>query len=135
MDLGVEEVDAHQGQVGREARSGFSTNLRTRPALVQLGDAEALGVLHVRQEDLRRRQQRPLLAKAGRGRPGTLRLEAADEIAQVLLEEVVAQVHDEVLVAQELAGDQHGVGQPEGSLLLEVGDLQAPGRPVPDGRP
>ena len=51
---------------------------------------------------------------------------------QVLLEEVVPQVHHEVVVAQELPGYQDGVGQAQGRLLLEVGDLQAPFRPVPD---
>ena len=57
-------------------------------------------------------------------------METADEIAQVLLEKVVPEVHDEVLFAQEVPGYKHGMGQPERRLLPEVGDLQAPSRPV-----
>ena len=86
------------------------------------------------QEDLGRGHHRPLLAQAGGGGPGPLRFETADEISQVLLEKVVPQVHHEVVVAQEVPGYEHGMGQPEGRFLLEVGDLQAPSRTVPHRR-
>ena len=43
---------------------------------------------------------------------------------QVLLEQVVAEVHHEVVVAEELAGDEHAVGQAERRVLGDVGDLQ-----------
>ncbi len=52
---------------------------------------------------------------AGRG-------ERVDERGEVLLEQVVAEVHHEVLVAEELPGDQHAVGQPERLVLGDVGD-------------
>ena len=51
--------------------------------------------------------------------------------AQVLLEQVVAEVHDEVVVAQELAGDEHAMGQAERRVLADVGDLGAELLPSP----
>ena len=44
---------------------------------------------------------------------------------EVLLQQVVAEVHHEVVPAEEVAGDQHAVGQPERRLLRDVGDLGA----------
>ena len=40
-------------------------------------------------------------------------VERVDERGEVLLEHVVAEVHDEVVVAEEVAGDQHAVRQTE----------------------
>ncbi len=57
---------------------------------------------------------------------------ALGELDEALLEHVVAQVHDEVVVAQEVAGDQHAVGQAERGLLRDVGDLDAPAGAVAD---
>ena len=54
---------------------------------------------------------------------------------RLCFEQVVAQVHHEVVVAQEVPGDQHGVGQAERRLLRDVGDRQPPGRAVPDRGP
>ena len=51
------------------------------------------------------------------------RLEGLDERAEVLLEQVVAEVHDEVVGAEEVAGDQHAVGEAERGVLGDVGDL------------
>ena len=61
-------------------------------------------------------------------------LELAHEPGQVLLEQVVAQVHHEVVVAEELAGDEHAVGQAERRVLRQVRDLQPEARAVADGR-
>jgi len=47
-------------------------------------------------------------------------------------EEVVAQVHDELVVAEELARDEHAVGEHEGGVLPDVGDLEAEPGPVAD---
>ncbi len=98
MDPAVKQVDPHQGQVGR-GHCGFLHQPQHPAGGVELGDAEALGIINVGQEDLGRGHDGPLLAQAGRRSPGLLRFETADEIAQVLLEKVVPQVHDEVLVA------------------------------------
>jgi hypothetical protein len=53
-----------------------------------------------------------------------------DEVGDPADDEVVAQVHHEGLVAQELLGDQHGVGQPPRRVLAQVGDRQPEARPV-----
>ena len=55
-----------------------------------------------------------------------------DELLEPLLQHVVAEVHDEVVVAEVVAGDQHAVGEPERRVLAEVGDLGAPPRAVAD---
>ena len=61
---------------------------------VEAGDAEALRVGHPLQQDLRRRR----VVAVSR------RLERVDEGAEVLLEQVVAEVHHEVVVAEEVLG-------------------------------
>ena len=71
-----------------------------------------------------------LLAELGRA---VARLEEpVDEGAEVVLEHVVAQVHHEVVVAEEVAGDEHAVGEPAGRVLRDVGDLDAELRAVAD---
>ncbi len=55
------------------------------------------------------------------------------ELPHALAQQVVAEVHDEVVVAQEVAGDEHAVGKPERRLLLDIGDRQPPLRTVADG--
>ena len=72
-------------------------------------------------------------AVEGRGRRGlAVGLEAVDERLDALADEVVAEVHDEVVVAEEVPGDQHAVGQSERRGLVQVGDLEAPAGPVAD---
>ena len=51
--------------------------------------------------------------------------------ARALLEHVVAQVHDEVVVAEEVAGDQHAVGEAQRIVLRDVGDLARRALPSP----
>ena len=70
------------------------------------------------------RRGRPL---ASRGRSRTV-----DELDKALLEHVVAEVHHEVVVAEEVAGDQNAVGEPERRVLGYVGDGNAPARAVTD---
>ena len=48
------------------------------------------------------------------------RLEGVDEGAEVLLEQVVAEVHHEVVVAEEVPGDEHAVGEAERRVLGDV---------------
>ncbi len=57
---------------------------------------------------------------------------AVDERLQIVLEHVVAEVHDEVVVAEEVAGDEHAVGEAARCVLLDVGDLHAELRTVAD---
>ena len=90
------------------------------PALgVQLGDAELARVRDLGEHDLG-------------GRPGLP--EAVDQLGDAADDEVVAQVHDEVVVAQEVAGDLDGVRQPERGVLRYVGGLDAELGAVADGR-
>ena len=57
-------------------------------------------------------------------------LERVDERGEVLFEQVVAEVHHEVVVAEELAGDQHAVREAERFVLRDVGDRGAELRAV-----
>ena len=65
----------------------------------------------------------------GIGRVGA---KALDERHDAVLEQVVAEIHDEGLVAQVLLGDQHRVGQAERRRLADVGHAQAKARAVAD---
>ena len=112
-----EEVDAHEGEVA--ARLGGLLDEPRDPAAVELGDAVLAGALDLLQQD------------EGVGLAGR---EAAHERRDALLEEVVAEIHDERLVAQVVLGDEHGVRQAEGRGLRDVGDAQAEAGPVTDGR-
>ena len=78
---------------------------------------------HPLQQDLRRRR---LI-----GSPR--RLERPHEGTEVLLEQVVAEVHDEVVVAQEVRRDQHAVGKAERFILRDEGDLRPPRGTVTEG--
>ena len=96
VDGGGEDVDADQ----REIALGLLGLLLQADHLargVQLGDAELPRIRHAGQHDLGVRPAGPELLDQG-GDP-------ADD-------EVVPQVHDEVVVAEEVAGDQDRVGQP-----------------------
>ncbi len=63
---------------------------------------------------------------------GRSRAELVDEVADAADDEVVAEVHDEVVVTEEVPCDQHRVGQAQRLLLRDVGDLQAELRSVAD---
>ena len=73
----------------------------------------------------------PRLAELGRA---IARLfEPIDEHAQVVLEHVVAEVHDEVVVAEEVVRDEHAVREAARRVLVDVRDLDAEVRAVADG--
>ena len=110
----VEEVDADEGEVGRRV-SRLLDQRDDMAGGVERRNAEAVRVGNPLEQDLR----------GGRrlGRPGGL--EGADERGEVLLEQVVAEVHHEVVVAEEVAGDQHAVRKSERGVLGQVGDLGA----------
>ena len=122
VDRRVEQVDADERQVGRRVAPA------SRPADdvavgVELGHAEAVRVGDLLQQDL------------GGGRIAVDRApRSRDERAEVLLEQVVAEVHDEVVVAEEVAGDQHAVGEAERRVLGDVGDGCPEPRPVAERR-
>jgi hypothetical protein len=94
----------------------------TLPSGSQLGHAEALRVGHLLEQDLRR-------GRLGVGAAGLL--ERVDERPEVLLQQVVAEVHHEVVVAEEVLGDEHAVGQPERCVLGQVGDSAPKPAPSP----
>ena len=85
----------------------------------------------MREQDLCRRRFALLLAELGR--TVTRLQEAVDERAQVVLEHVVAQVDDELVLAEKIVRDEHAVRQPEGRVLLDVRHLDAEQRSVADG--
>jgi hypothetical protein len=118
VDRGSEEVDPDE----REVALGVGRLLLQpdHPAAgVELGDAELLGIADLGEHDVGRG---PFL-----GEPVHDVVDAADD-------EVVSEIHDEVVVAEVVAGDQHGVGEPQRGLLADVGDLQAEREAVADGR-
>ena len=87
----------------------------------------------MREQDLGGRRRADFLAELRV--PVTRLVEPVDEAAQVVLQHVVAEVHHEVVVAEEVAGDQHAVGQTAGRVLLDVRDLDAELRAVADRSP
>ena len=112
-----EHVDADEREVAARLLRLFDQP--DDPSVGQLGNAEHLRVGHAREQDLRCR----LLA-----------VELVDEPVDALVEQVVAQVHDERLIADERLADQDGVRQPARCILLDVGDADAPGRSIADRR-
>ncbi len=126
-----EEVDADEREVRR--RIGRLLDETDDVAvLVDGGDAEAVRVGHRAQQDLRRRRRRAAVELELVGDASVL-VEAGDEVDEALLQHVVAEVHHEVVVAEEVAGDEHAVGQAERLVLRDVGDLGAEVRAVADG--
>src|ERR671919_1915075 len=118
----VEQVDTHQRQVGRRVDRLLDQPHDLAPVR-QLGYAELAWVVDPGQQDLRR----------GR-RSVARRLEAVGEAGQPLLQHVVAQVHHEVVLGEELPRDQHAVSQPQWLVLPDVGDVDAPAGSVANRR-
>lgn len=117
MDGGGEEIDTDERQIAL----GFLRLLlqRRHPALgVELRDTEGGGVGYLGQQDLR---------------IGPVRAELLHQTGDPADDEVVAEVHDEVVVPQEVTGDQHRVGEAERLVLRDVGDLDAEPGTVADG--
>ena len=115
----IEEIDADEGEVRRRV-GRLLDEVHHVARVVQAGDAETMRIGHLLQQDLRRRR---VVTETGRS-------ERVDERGEILLEQVVAQVHDEVVVAEELAGDQHAMRQTERLVLGDVGDRGAELRAV-----
>ena len=122
VDQRREQVDADEREVGR--RVGRLLDEAHDVAVhVELGDAEVARVLHVREQDLRG-GRRPASSPSSGGRSRASRKRSTN-VAQVVLEHVVAEVHDEVVVAEEVAGDEHAVREAARRVLVDVGDLDA----------
>jgi hypothetical protein len=91
--VGIEEVHADERQVGR--RVGRLLDQTHDVAVgVELGDAEAVRVGHSLQQDLRGRRVE--------ARRAAWASNACTNAAEVLFEQVVAEVHHEVVVAEEV---------------------------------
>ena len=99
VDRAIEQVDTDEGEIGWWLGRLLDQS-HDITVVVEDGDAEALRIGYLLQQDLRARR-RQLVAS---------RLELPHEAGQVLFEQVVAEVHDEVVVAQELPGDDDAVG-------------------------
>ena len=119
VDGRVEQVDADEREVRRRV-GGLLDQAHHLAGVVDLGDAELARVVDVGEQDLGRGRVRLVGA--------ALVLEPVDELGEALLEHVVAEVHDEVVVAEEVAGDEHAVGEPERRVLGDVGDPSRPKR-------
>ena len=116
-DVLVEHINADQGQIAFRLLGFFFEAQDAAAARRQLGDAELLRMGHFGQQDLR----------------GAAELaELVDQAFDAAGDQVVAQVHDEGIVPQEVLGNLHGVGEAERGLLLDVGDLGAEAGAVAD---
>ena len=58
--------------------------------------------------------------------------ERVDELRQALLEQVVAEIHHEVVVTEVVARDEDAMGKAERSVLLDIGDVESPPRAIAD---
>ena len=116
-DRVAEHVDADE----REVALGLLRLLDEPhdPAVRQLGDAEHLRIGHAGEQNLR--------GGLSRSNSSTNRVDAA-------IQQVVAEVHHERIVADERLADEHGVRQSARRVLLDVGDARAPARAVADRR-
>ena len=120
----VEQVDAGECEVRH--RFGRLLDEAAHVAVgSDLGDAELTGILDVCEQDLCR-EARLRVVQLLRG------LEGVDELLDALLDEVVTEIDDEVVVAQEVACDQHAVRETEWGILLDVGDASTPRFAGPD---
>ncbi len=113
VDHRREEVDADEREVRLRLRRLLGE--RDHTVAVQLGDAVVLGVGHRRQQDQR---------------VGSVGLERPDEVLDAALQQVVAEVHDERVAAEERLGRQHRMGEARGLVLDDVGDPHAELRAV-----
>ena len=107
MDVGPEQVHPCDREVRRRI-VGLLDELHDLAVGAEHGHARLTGIVDVREQELGGELIR---------RGGAFGLELRDEPVQTLLEHVVAQVHHEVVVAEEVAGDQHAMGEAERGVL------------------
>jgi hypothetical protein len=113
------EVNADEGEVALGLLRLLFQALDPARHLIELGHAERARVGHPGQHDLGL---------------GPRRGELLDQAGDPADDEVVTEVHHEVVVAEELPGDQDRVREAEGCQLPDVGDLDAELRAVAHGR-
>jgi hypothetical protein len=112
-----EHVHADQGEVaGGQRRLLDEAHHAT---VLELGDPVVLGVSHRGQQDQRL---------------GAAAAEALDELDDPALEQVVPEVHDERLAAEEALRGQHGMREAARTVLFDVGDPHAELRAIADRR-
>src|SRR5918996_1161916 len=113
MHRSVEQVHADQRQVGDPLLRLLDEPDHTVP--LEHGHPEPLRLADLGQEDLRVRR---------------VPLEPLDEAGDPLEEHVVAEVHHEVVVTEEVPGHDDRVRQPQRLVLGDVGDRQPPRGPI-----
>ena len=111
MDRRVEQVHTDEREIRRRILRLLDETHDVSVAR-HLGDAELARIVDVTQEDLCDRR----LCTARPARGGEL----GDEPLESLFEHVVAEVHDEFVVAEELLGDEHTMGESERGVLRDV---------------
>ena len=126
VDGVVKQVHPHQGEVRRRVVWLFHQPDHLAVG-TDLGHTETLGVVHVGQQDLGCGR---VLGFGGFRRTVPVGLEGVDEPGNALAQQVVAEVHHEVLVAEVVLGDEYAVGQAERGVLGDVGDLDPEPRAV-----
>src|SRR5919199_3923188 len=109
-DMMVEHVDADQREVGDELL-GFLDQPLDLALAIQLRHPELARVGDFLEYDLR---------------VPTARSELLHQRRDAAFEAVIAEKHDETLVAEEVAALLDGVGQAQGCTLLDVGNVHAP---------
>ena len=123
----IEDVHAREREVGRRVARLLDEVAHVAVA-VELGDAELGRVVDVSEQDLRGRDARRVVLQRRLFVPALL--EAVDDLFQPQLQHVVAEVHDEVVVAEELTSDQDAVCEAQRFGLWDVRDLEPERRAV-----
>ena len=126
----VEEVHADEREVGR--RVGRLLDEPHDVAVrVERGDAELARVVDVREQDLRGGRRSVVARRARAARDATLRTGRRTS-RRSCWSMLSPRYIDEVVVAEEVAGDEHAVREPERRVLGDVGDLDAEAGAVAD---
>ena len=118
VDGGGEHVDPDEREVAARLRRLLGE--RDDAVAVELRHPVALRVRHGSEQNQRVR---------------LVRAETFDKFGDPTLEEVVAEVHHERIGTEEAFGGEHGVREPGGLVLDDIGDMYAEARPVADGGP
>src|SRR6476620_10232879 len=124
MDRGREPVHAGQREI-RGRIHGLLDEAHDMTRLIHLRDSEPLRIRDGAQQDLRGRWA-VITIERRLVRAAPFRFETINEARDTLLNHVVAEIHDEVVVAEEVAADEDAVAEAEWSVLLDVRDLYAP---------
>src|SRR3989442_14403933 len=112
MNVRAEQIDADKGQVaGRILR--LLDQPANLPLTLQFRDPEHPRIVHFFQQYQR---------------VGSGPLEHFYKVTDALTDEVISQVHDERLVAKELAGSLDGVRKSKRLLLQDIGQLEIEAR-------